>query len=352
MKTTIGKIVCGASRSAGIGCRALAMSAIAGALLTPFATLAQSPDSNWATVVAAAKREGKVNYYSAATAGPIARVVAGFKKAYPEIAIDFQRIPSGALLSKVDQERATKAEGADIANATELNWFVARAKEGRLLKPVGPAARNFPEQYLLDGSVVVVGLEPFVVSYNTAKVTNPPRSYADLLRPDFKGALGLSELASVAVIAWYDWIEKTQGAGFVAKLREQNPKLYVGTVPIGQAVAAGEILVGGYAIPTATKPLKDSGAPIDFFVPSPGLGIRYGLAAFNWGRNPNAALVFLDYVMSREGQSAWHSTGETASPLPNIPGSLSAAAITAFDPSLYPPEVERKFREDWTRRFK
>jgi iron(III) transport system substrate-binding protein len=183
-------------------------------------------------------------------------------------------------------------------------------------------------------------------------VANPPRNYADLLRPEFKGQLGLSELASVAVVAWYDWIEKNQGAGYLARLRAQNPKLYVGTVPIGQAVASGEILVGGYGIPSAVKPLKEAGAPIDFFVPSPGLGIRYGLAAFTWGRHPNAARVFLDYVMSREGQAAWHSNGETASPLENIPGSLPASSIEPFDPSLYPSEVERKFREEWTRNFK
>ena len=321
-------------------------------LLAPAALQAQSPDAAWATIVAAAKREGRVNYYSAATAAPLARIVEGFKKANPDIAVDFQRIPSGPLLSKIDQERASNAEGADLANATEINWYVARAKEGRLLKPAGPAALNFPAKYLIEASVVIPALEPFVVSYNTARVTNPQRNYADLLRPEFKGRLGLSELASVAVVAWYDWVEKNQGSGYLTKLRAQNPKLYVGTVPIGQAVASGEILVGGYGIPSVVKPLREAGAPIDFFVPSPGLGIRYALAAFAWGRHPNAALVFMDYVMSRDGQTAWHSNGETASPLVNIPGSLLASSIEPFDPNLYPPEVERKLREEWTRNFK
>lgn len=342
-----GEIPAVGMRGASLGLAALVPLVL---LLAPAA--AQSPDAAWATIVAAAKREGRVTYYSAANPAPLARTVDGFKKTYPDIAIDFQRMVSGAVLSKADQERSANVEGADIANATELNWFVARAKEGRLLKPAGPAARDWPAKYLLDGSVVIPALEPIIVSYNTARVTNPPRTYADLLRPEFKGRLGLSELASVAVVAWYDWVEKTQGAGYVAKLRAQNPKLYVGSVPIGQAVASGEILVGGFGTPTAVKPLKEAGAPIDYFVPSPGLGLRYGMAAFGWGKHPNAALVFLDYIMSRDGQSAWHANGETASPLPNIPGSLSAASIDPFDPTLYPPEVEKKFREEWTRAFK
>lgn len=326
---------------------------VAPLLLAAVPSAVQAQDAAaWAKIVAAAKREGRVSYYSAANPAPLARIVDGFKKAYPDIAIDFQRIPSGPLLTKLDQERGSGAEGADVANATEINWFVARGKEGKLLRPSGPAMREWPAKYLLDGSVVIAAMEPLIVSWNTARVPTPPKNYADLLRPEFKGRLGLSELASVAVVAWYDWVEKSQGSGYLAKLRAQNPKLYVGSVPIAQAVASGEISVGGFGTPTSVKPLKDSGAPIDYFVPSPGLGIRYALAGFSWGKNPNAALVLLDYIMSRDGQTAWNSNGETASPLNGIPGALSAASIDPFDPNLYPPEVERKFREDWNKSFK
>lgn len=329
-----------------------AVFAVAMGLVACSGALAQQVDPAWPAVLAAAKKEGVVNYYSAANPAPLARMIEGFKKAYPDIAVEFQRIPSGPLLTKIDQERSSNAEGADVANATEVNWFVARAREGKLLKPVGPAARDWPGRYLLEGAVVIPALEPFIVSWNTKTVPNPPKTYADLLRPEFRGRMGLSELASVAVIAWYDWVERTQGGGYLAKLRAQNPKLYVGSVPIAQAVASGEISIGGFGVPTAVKPLKEQGAPIDYFVPTPGLGIRYGMAAFGWGRHPNAALVFLDYIMSRDGQTAWNSNGETASPLPNIPGALPAASIEPFDPSRYPAEVERKFRDDWNKTFK
>jgi iron(III) transport system substrate-binding protein len=326
-------------------------------LLLPLSTAATaqtsaSQDAAWAGILAAARKEGRVTYYSAAPPAPMARMVEGFKKAYPDVAIEAQRMPSGPLMSKLDQERAARAEGADIANSTEVGWFAARGREGSLLKPAGPAARGWPAKYLLEGAVAIAALEPFIITYNTRLVPNPPRGYADLLRPEFRGRIGLSELASVAVIAWYDWVEKTQGAGYLAKLRAQNPKLYVGTVPIGQAVASGELAVGGYGVPTATKSLKDAGALVDYLVPKPGLGIRYGVAAFSWAKNPNAALVFLDYIMSREGQMAWNSSGETASPLPNIPGSLDAASIDPYDPALYPPDVEKRFREEWSKSFK
>ena len=78
---------------------------------------AQQGDAAWAAVVAAAKKEGRVNYYSAANPAPLARMVDGFKKAYPDIAIDFQRIPSGPLLTKIDQDRASNPEGAAVAKA-------------------------------------------------------------------------------------------------------------------------------------------------------------------------------------------------------------------------------------------
>ena len=144
--------------------------------------------------------------------------------------------------------------------------------------------------------------------------------YQDLLAPEFKGRIATTELAATTLVAWYTWLEETEGEGFLEQLAAQNPRLYVGAVPLGQAVASGEVIASAFGVPTATQPLIDEGAPLAYSVPDPGLGIRYGMAALGWSQRPNAALVLVDWIMSSEGQQAWHGRGESRQPPPGDRG--------------------------------
>lgn len=323
--------------------------ALAGAL-PPSSAVAQGSD--WPGIVSAGKKEGKVLFYTGQPTPVAIRLAAGFKKAYPDIALEYVRGPSGEVLAKIEQERATGIDGGDVFLTTEITWFSDRAAEGKLLRLTGPALAQWPAQYLRGPSVAIVGSDPFIITYNKKLVSNPPKGYADLLRPEFKGRLGTTELASTVLIAWYDWLEKTQGVDFLNKLKAQNPRLYNGATPLAQSVASGEIAVSAFGVPTATTPLIEQGAPIGYVVPSPGLGNLYGVAAVGWSKRPNAALVLTDYIMSMDGQTAWHGRGESASPLPGVPGAIPAATITPYDPGKYPPPVAAKYREYWTKIFK
>jgi hypothetical protein len=56
--------------------------------------------------------------------------------------------------------------------------------------------------------------------------------------------------------------------------------------------------------------------------------------------------------MSVRGQVMWSGRGEAASPLSNIPGSIDAKTINPFDPTAFPPEMTKAYREKWTALFK
>lgn len=307
----------------------------------------------WEKILAAAKKEGLVRYYTVQLPAALDRTVAGFRKAYPDIAIESFRGAAGTVMPRADQERASNADGADVMMTTDVVWLINRAKEGALLSAAGPATRNWPaQQWGASGRYPVVGYELFVIPYNKNLAKTPPKTYADLLKPEFKGRVGTIESASQSLAAWYDWLEKANGAEFLTSLKGQNPKLYVSGAPIAQAIAAGEIAASAFATVTAVKSLMDAGAPMDFVVPNPSFASSYGISALPWAKRPNAGLVFVDYVMSVEGQTAWHGTGESASALKGIPGSMQAAALTPFDPEAYPAEVVKKYNDRWNRIFK
>ena len=64
------------------------------------------------------------------------RLAAGFRKAYPEIKVEFLHVAGGPALAKIDQEREGGLDGADAAPNSALGWYLGHAKAGRLL-PMG-----------------------------------------------------------------------------------------------------------------------------------------------------------------------------------------------------------------------
>ena len=320
--------------------------------------LKPASQTDWAKIGEAAKKEGRVALYSSQVPPVLTRMKADFENAHPGITLEYSRYPSG-MLNRIDAERQSGADGADVAIATEVvvlaqsPEFPDLVKKGLFKAPLGPSVAAWPSPYVIAQTAVVLSLEPIVMAYNTNAVKTPISSYQDLLRPEFRGGkIGASELAATAVIAWYSFIEATQGADFLAKFAAQQPRMYVGAVPNTQAVASGEVAVTAFTNTTSALPLLDQGAPIKLVVPTPGFGIRYGGVLVGNTKRPNAAQVFMNYLMSVRGQVMWAGRGEAASPLPNIPGSLDAKSIHPFEPSQFPPDVQKAYREKWDKLFK
>ncbi|MBM3345058.1 MAG: extracellular solute-binding protein [Betaproteobacteria bacterium] len=334
-----------------LGTQACALLFAGAAAGLPAPSAAQSA-GNWDAVMAAARKEGRVLLYSGAVPAVTDRIKREFEKSVPGIVMEVHREASGPMLAKLEAERNTNADGADLVITTEVLWLDNKQKEGLLRAPVGPAAQPWPAAYLRGPAVPVLSVEPLVITYNTTGIKTPITGYQDFLRPEFKGKFATSTLASVTVIAWYDWLDKALGADFTAKLAAQQPKHYVGTITSTQATASGEVVATVYSNPGAAVPLLEKGAPIRMVFPRPGFGFRYGGGLLAWSKRPNSAQVLMNYMMSPQGQTAWVGPGGIASPLPNIPNSADASALQVFDPSAFPPEVQKAVTEKWNRLFK
>ena len=306
-----------------------------------------APEATWPAVLEAARKEGSVVLYSQQVPPVLARIQADFAAQYPAIKLEIQRLSGQGVISKLDQERLAAADGGDVAITVEIPWLEERAKEGSLRKPAGPSSRGWPARYMVMDTFPIVGLEPVVMAYNTNLVKGPVTGYQDLLRPEFKGRLGITSVQAIPQLAWYEWLEKTQGADFLAKLAAQAPRVYTGSVPSTQAAASGEIAAAAFSVYTVVTPLAEKGAPIKVVIPNPALGFSYYATIVANSRRPNASQVLLDYLMSPRGQSAVHSRGESASPLPNIQGGADASTIQALDPRAYTANSVNDYRKKW-----
>ena len=310
-------------------------------------------DQEWKAVQAAAVKEGKVIFYGDPPAATLAKIRADFELANPGIVMESSRLFGPTLITRFETERATGiADGADVVVATDLMaWYEEPARLGQIKAPTGPASRSWPAEYLLAGVFPVLTVEPAVIAYNSNLVKTPITGYQDLLKPEFKGKVATSSLIAQVIVAWYDWLEKTQGADFLTKFAAQNPRILTGGTPAIQSTIAGEVLISAWMGSSTALPLIEKGAPIKMVVPNPSIGFRYGGAILSWAKRPNAALVLMDYLMSRRGQTVWSGSGGSASPLAGIPGSLDVKTINPYDPKQYSADVQKAYAVKWEKIF-
>lgn len=345
------------ARRAGLRLAALTIAAVATlAGFTATVANAQSKErtvsaADWAKIMEGAKKEGRVVVYTTTAPAVHERIKADFEKAYPGIVMDAVRVIGNMINTRVEQERAAGNVEGDAIITSELVWSADAAKKGVLRVPVGPNAQAWPESSLRQGAVPLLGVNPFVLVYNTTLVKTPPTGYQDLLKPEFKGKIGSTALVGDLNVGWYDWMEKTQGAGFLAKLAAQNIKTYPGAVAPTQGVASGELAINMWTVFSVTNPLLDAGAPIKTVVVNPSYGAAYGGGVVAGSKRPNAAFVFMDYMMSVRGQTQMVGKGEMASALSNVPGSLDIKAVTLHDDDKYTPEVVNAFKIKWNALF-
>ena len=333
--------------------RRAAMGAIGALTLAGQGAHAQQGDANWQRIVADAKKEGALIIYHQAVPQVFERLTKDFTSLYPEIKVEYRRqLTPVTHMQAIENEKANKLDGADITQYANAIWYRTKAQENFFLRPVGPATADFPKESLLYGVVPVVAVMPFVMAYNPNLVKTPITSMRDLLRPELRGRVGSSDLVAETVFAFYEWIEKTQGADFLPQFAAQKPKLTVGVLPLFQSIASGELAAAAYGIHAVANSLIAQGAPMKVFQPNPAFASRDVLAALAHSRRPNAALVFLDYMMSRRGQAVWNGSGETASVIQGIPGSLDARTMQPWDVFRYTPEFQRDYKIKFDRMFK
>ena len=331
--------------------------AIGIAMVAP-AVLAQAgsrniPAAEWAKIQEAARKEGKVIVY--ATMGPAVhdRIVEAFNAANPGIKMELVRVVGAALTTKIEQERlAPNVAGADMMLTADIRWAGDAVKKGYLKTPVGPAAAAYPDSWMRGGQVALVAPTPWVIHYNTNLVKTPITGYQDLLRPEFAGKIGGVSLVAEVVTLFYKWLDDSN-PGYLEKLAAQKVKMYPSTVGSANSTASGEISVGVFSVIPVDNALHAQKAPMKTVIPNPSYGFAYGAAVVSWAKNPNAALVAQEFIMSAKGQAAIVGNGESGSPVAGVTGALDVSKVnlTLIDWDKVTPEGVKAFEARWNSLF-
>ena len=309
-----------------------------------------------AALVEAATAEGKITIYSSQGLDQLNALAADFEAAYPGIDAEVVRGIDGDLAPKVEAENQTGSGVADMYVSASLSWVQTHADMDWFLAPEGSeltgAGEYDADQFVHDGNFFEVGAAVLTFAWNTDLYSAGIKDYEDLLDPELKGKLGVIEPTSPSIVDFYLWLEETFGEDYVEKLAAQEPQIYPSALPIGEALAAGEISATPYAAPATLTPLKAQGAPVEFGISDSGAwGARYFGMILTTAPHPKAGELFANFMVTRKGQE--DVTATAGSVLPDVEGALiTNAEVREQDLAKLTPEKVAAYQEKWNGLFR
>jgi iron(III) transport system substrate-binding protein len=344
-------------RDFGLGLALASLLAAATAFAAPAPNIAtyKGPDREQ-LILAGAKREGKVTFYSGMIENQALRPIAdAFKKKYPFVAVDYWRGDSRALVQKTLTERRAGRVTGDILEST--GGAEALIKAGAIDPFYSSSAAGFPKNYLdPKGMWVASRLDYFGMAYNTRQVAaaDVPTTYDDLLNPRWKGAIAWradSEVGAGLFIAGVmREMGKQKGEAYLKRLARQGIVNYAGSArALVDRVGEGEYKIALEIY--AHHPLisKAKGAPLDTQMLDP---VPSALSTIQLAKNaphPNAAMLFIDFVLSKEGQEVLRAA-QYLSPNPQVDTDPSLRKIiprlNGLKETVFTPELMFESRDE------
>ena len=305
-------------------------------------------------VLAGAQREGGLTLYSANYLETEQVVAKAFAKRFPGVKLDVTRAPTGQLVTRIKTEAAAHKLEADVIDISDR--VLALGMAGVFADYAPPNAADYPATTTAAGKLWPRTSNAWTICYNPALVTNPPKSWADLTKPEFTQPAGLAQtvaLAGAGPVTRIIFERKMFGRDYWVKQAALKPKLYPSGAPTADALIRGEIGVAPVVTQLAI-PLAQQGAPLTWFFGPEGVPTTVFCAGMAKGcAHPNAARLFLDWSLSPEGQALMVDLGAFSAlkdgPLPKgVDPKLVKPWIV--DPDEY-ERLAKAWTDDWNHDF-
>jgi iron(III) transport system substrate-binding protein len=258
-----------------------------------------------------AKREGEVIYYASMNLSEANAVVREFEKRYPFIKVKLHRTGSEKLLTRVLTEARARKSFADVLQTVEFSMHIF-GRSGILARHLPQANALFPTEFKEEGLWTTAYYNAYVTGYNTKLVPTRaalPRNYDDLLDPRWKDKLMIESTKADWFAGMLQILGRERGLNYMRALAGQKPSPREGHELLAQLIAAGEG-VFDINIPAASvERVKERGAPIDWIALGPVPAIMVGIGISSQAAHPHAAKLFVDFVLSRDGQALMQTPG-------------------------------------------
>jgi iron(III) transport system substrate-binding protein len=275
---------------------------------SPIRAAAPEPTTVTPALIDAARKEGKVIYYTPIDLPVSERMAKAFEAKYPGISVRVERTGAERIFQRVGQEFASNIHAVDVVNSSDAAHFIVWKRDG-LLAPFVPedVAKHYSaEQKDPDGMFAAFRLGLSVIGYNTrlVKAEDAPKSFAELLDPKWAGKIvkGHPGFSGTIMTATYE-MSRDIGWEYFEKLAKQRVMHVQSASDPPKKLALGERAIMFDGNEYVLFQVKDNGGPVEPVYPTEGTPMIVSPnAVFRSAPNPNAARLFQCFCFSAECQ--------------------------------------------------
>jgi ABC-type Fe3+ transport system substrate-binding protein len=309
-----------------------------------------------AALIAAAKKEGEVSWYSTQIISQLVRpVTAAFEKKYPGIKVRATRANATEVAVKILNESRAGRVQSDVFDGTTT--VVPLKKEGYVLRWLPDSAKEYPPE-VKDSQGYWIANNLFVITpgFNTGLVPRgtEPKTYQDLLNPKWRGKLAWNGFPTSSGVGGFVGTVLTdmgreKGMAYLRELSKQNIANLRGSArEVLDQVIAGEYAVALQIFNHHVVISAKKGAPVDWIKMEPVTGSLSVISIHKDAPHPNAAKLLVDFIISKEGQEVFRDADYIPAH-PDVPASVPTLKPKegGFRIHFFPPEQTEDNMPDW-----
>jgi iron(III) transport system substrate-binding protein len=275
-------------------------------------------------LIEAAKKEGKVVWYTSVDLKLSEQIGKAFETKYPGVSCKVERTGAERILQRIGQEYTANVHAVDVVNSSDAAHLVYWKDQG-LLSPYVPedVAKFYPAEHKdADGTYASFRVFLCVIAYNTSMVKKEeaPKSFADLLDPKWKGKIVKAHpgYSGTIMTATYQ-MSRDLGWEYFEKLAQQNILQVQSAADPPKKIALGERAIQADGVEYLIHQGREAGQPVEPVYATEGTPLIIGPnGLFKAAPNPNAARLFQSFCFSPECQQLCIDIGGLRSVHPQI----------------------------------
>ena len=297
-------------------------------LSVTFAFAAEDRDA----ILAKAKEEKILVVYSTVEIKDGSAVMEAFQKRYPFVEQKLLRLGSTQMSVKVLQEHRAGSHFFDVTQVGDFVFY--EFSSAGLFQPYdSPERRAFPEDFKdKQGFWTSAYHNAGVISYNTnlVKPVDVPKSMDDLLDPKWKGKMLMDSNGPEWYAAMLQVLGQEKGLRFMRSLASQNLNFRPSRSLITETLASGEFGLAVNNYYHLVQSAKGRGAPVESVAAYPVISRVHTIALGRYAPHPNLGKLYVDFVLSEEGQKILRSFGRSSSRKGMEPDELQKRGVKLY----------------------